>query len=348
MALVDRRQWLAGAIATAAAPLTATAQADPVRALDSGVADELRGLSLASRARWASGAKGTIIVNGRVVRPPGAEGLDFRGIQAFSGRSALAMSTGRGEASQLWRTTNGGRTWTRIAVNTDPAGFWDAIAFIDARRGFILGDPTQGRFTLLRTEDAGRTWSRAAKDEVPDAYDGEAAFAASNGSLAIGRNGLVAFCSGGLAPYARAYLSRDGGATFFARDTHIVANAPSRGAFACAFAETGDLWICGGDYREPAGPGVNLSLWPVGTGGMSAPAAPPGYLSSIAVRGQAVIATGLAGTILRPDAGPFRRISSAPFNTVRLSGPTEAVLVGPKGAMAEATLPFLSDHRPPR
>jgi photosystem II stability/assembly factor-like uncharacterized protein len=333
-----------GAIATAAAPQIAAAQAEPVRALDSVVAEELRGLSLASRARWASGAKGTIIVNGKVMRPSGAEELDFRGVQAFSARSALAMSAGRGEASQLWRTTNGGQTWTRIAVNADPAGFWDAIAFVDARRGFILGDPTEGRFTLLGTEDGGRTWARAAKNDVPDAYDGEAAFAASNGSLAIGRNGLVAFCSGGLAPYGRAYLSRDGGATFFARDTPIVASAPSRGAFACAFSETGDLWICGGDYREPAGPGVNLALWSAETGGMSAPAAPQGYLSSIAVRGKAVVATGLAGTILRLDAGPFRRLSSAPFNTIRLSGPTEAVLVGPKGTMAEATL----DRPPPR
>lgn len=331
---MDRRQWLAGALATAARPLTAAAQANTLVTLDSGVGEELRGLSLAGRARWASGAKGTVIAGDKVVRPPGAEGLDFRGIHAFSTRSALAMSAGRGEASQLWRTRNGGRTWTRIAVNTDPQGFWDALAFVDARRGFILGDPTLGRFTLLRTEDGGETWARAPRDAVPDAHDGEAAFAASNGSLVIGPAGLVAFCSGGLAPSARAYLSRDGGRSFVALDTPIVANLASRGAFACAFDRRGDLWVCGGDYRAPKTEGVNLARLAAGTTTFEAVTAPPGYLSSIDAHAGLIAATGLAGTIIGRGGAPFARVSETPFNTVRLSSPTEAYLVGPKGTMA--------------
>jgi photosystem II stability/assembly factor-like uncharacterized protein len=331
---IDRRQWLAGALATAAAPLTAAAQSNAVATLESGVGEELRGLSLVGRARWASGAKGTVIVGDRVARPPGAEGLDFRGIHAFSAQSALAMSSGRGEASQLWRTRNGGRIWTRIAVNTDPEGFWDALAFIDTRRGFILGDPTLGRFTLLRTEDGGETWVRAPRDAVPDAHDGEAACAASNGSLAIGPSGLVAFCSGGMAPFARAYLSRDGGGSFVAIETPIVANLASRGAFACAFDHRGALWVCGGDYRAPRAEGVNLARLAAETTAFEAAAAPPGYLSSIDARDGVVAATGLAGTIIGRGGAPFARVSETPFNTVRLRGPTEAYLVGPKGTMA--------------
>jgi photosystem II stability/assembly factor-like uncharacterized protein len=330
---LDRRRWVAGAIACASAPSLACAQAGVVEPFESGVADELRGLSLAGGARWASGAKGAVIVGGRVVRPPGAEGLDFRGIHAFSARSALAMSAGRGEASQLWRTGDAGKTWSRIALNTDPQGFWDAIAFADARRGFILGDPTGGRFTLLRTRDGGRTWRRTPDGALPPAYEGEAAFAASNGSLAIGPNGLVAFCTGGLGSRARAYVSRDSGQSFIVLDAPIAANLASRGGFACAFDRTGTLWLCGGDYRAPKAEGVNLARLPAGTTSFEAVATPAGYLSSLAARDGAVIATGLAGTIVSRGGRPFVRVSETPFNTVRLRGADEAYLVGPKGSM---------------
>ncbi len=333
MTPIDRRQWLAGALAVAAVPRVAAAQAGAIEALESGVADELRGLSLAGGARWASGAKGAVIVGGKVVRSPGAVGLDFRGIHAFSARSALAMSAGRGEASQLWRTGDAGKTWTRIAINTDPQGFWDAIAFADARRGFILGDPTGGRFTLLRTQDGGRTWARAPDGALPPAYEGEAAFAASNGSLAIGPKGLMAFCTGGLGPWARAYVSRDGGQSFNVLDTPIVAKLASRGGFACAFDRAGTLWVCGGDYRAPQADGVNLARLTAGTTAFEAVAAPAGYLSSVAARDRAVIATGLAGTIISVGGGPFARLSETPFNTVRLRRANEAHLVGPKGSM---------------
>jgi photosystem II stability/assembly factor-like uncharacterized protein len=333
MSPIDRRRWLAGALAATALPWAVEAQTGAIEALDSGVADELRGLSLAGGARWASGAKGCVTADNQVVRPPGAEGLDFRGIHAFSARSALAMSAGRAEASQLWRTDDAGKTWTRITVNTDPQGFWDAIAFADAKRGFILGDPTAGRFTLLRTQDGGQTWARAPDAALPPAYEGEAAFAASNGSLAIGPKGLVAFCTGGLGPWARAYVSRDGGQNFVVIDAPIEAKLASRGGFACAFDRAGTLWVCGGDYRAPKAEGVNLARLTAGSSAFEAVAAPAGYLSGVAARDGTVIATGLAGTIVSLRGGPFVRLSETPFNTARLRGAGEAHLVGPKGSM---------------
>lgn len=45
------------------------------------------------------------------------------------------------------------------------------------------------------------------------------------------------------------------------------------------------------------------------------------------------MATGLAGTIVSRDGGPFQRVSAAPFNTVRLTGPRKAVLAGPRGSI---------------
>lgn len=302
------------------------------------VADsELRGLSpTGGKSYWASGSKGWLI-RGKgerqdAMRIVGAEGLDFRGLHAFDDDHLLAMSAGPGPASQLWRTKDGGTTWKRIFTNRDPEGFWDSIAFVDGKRGFILGDPTQGRFTVLYTADGGETWTRLKPEGVPPAAPDEGAFAASNGCVAIGKRGQVAFCTGG-AGKARVYLSRGGGGVFVALDTPILADAGSKGAFAVTFDKGGALWVCGGDYKNPTASGVNLARLDPSRVTFDPVDAPPGYLSSVSIDGSTVMATGLAGTIVSRKGGAFERISPAPMNTVRLTSEKSGVLCGPKGSI---------------
>lgn len=331
---------LAGAAAltsAAAAPAFAAPGLGGVRMPVSAADSELRGLSpTGGKSYWASGSKGWII-RGRderqdAMRIVGAETLDFRGLHAFNDRHVLAMSAGSGAASQLWRTQDGGKSWKRVAANTDPQGFWDSIAFVDRKRGFILGDPTQGRFTVLYTADGGETWARLKDEGVPPAADGEGAFAASNGCVAIGPHGQVAFCTGG-AGRARVYVSRGGGGVFVPVDTPILADAPSKGAFAVTYDKRGTLWVCGGDYQKPRAEGVNLARMEPGRLDFEPVAAPAGYLSSVSAKGGVVMATGLAGTIVSREGGAFQRLSSAPMNTARLTSAKTAVLCGPKGAI---------------
>jgi photosystem II stability/assembly factor-like uncharacterized protein len=334
-----RRQALTAAVAAAASPASALDRgAGHISLMEPGAISELRGLSLVPGAYWASGSKGVLYRGGshralEVIRPAG-ETLDFRGLHAFNANHVLAMSVGPGEASQLWRTRDAGRTWTVELINTDPEGFWDALVFADDRRtGFILGDPTQGRFTLLITLDGGATWARASDSAIPLAAPGEAAFAASNGCLALGPRGQVAFCTGG-AGRGRVYLSRDGaGRLFQVFDTPIAADGPTRGAFALAFGRSGELWVCGGDYQKPGAVGANLALLQPGENRFTTVGAPPGFLSSIAVGDVAVLATGLAGTIVGHDGGAFERITAMPFNVARLSDRRSGVLAGPRGSI---------------
>ena len=337
---MTRRELLtagAAALTSAAAPALADDGLGGVRIPASVVDSELRGLSpTGGKTYWASGSRGWIIRGQGERQDPirivGAEGLDFRGLHAFDDDHVLAMSAGPGGASQLWRTTDGGKAWKRIWANADPDGFWDSIAFVDRKRGFILGDPTEGRFTVLYTADGGGTWTRLAEPGVPPAAANEGAFAASNGCVAIGKHGQVAFCTGG-AGVGRVYLSRGGGGVFVAIDTPILADAPSKGAFAVAFDKGGALWVCGGDYKNPTAAGVNLARLAPGRVSFDAVAAPPGYLSSITIEGGTVMATGLAGTIVSRKGRPFERVSAAPMNTARLTSQTSAVLCGPRGAI---------------
>ena len=337
----SRRELIVAGAALAATPAFAqdglASGLGGIRMPASVAESELRGLSpTGGKTYWASGSKGWLIrghdERQDAMRIVGAEKLDFRGLHAFDDNHVLAMSAGPGEASQLWRTKDGGKTWKRIAANQDPEGFWDSIAFVDKRRGFILGDPTQGRFTVLYTADGGETWTRLKDQGVPPAAPNEGAFAASNGCVAIGPHGQVAFCTGG-AGVARVYVSRGGGGVFVATDTPILADAASKGAFAVAYDKHGVLWVCGGDYQKPKAEGVNLARMEPGRVSFEPVAAPPGYLSGISVKGSTVMATGLAGTIVSRKGAPFQRLSEAPMNTVRLSSEKTAVLCGPKGSI---------------
>jgi hypothetical protein len=86
---------------------------------------------------WASGTNGTIlrtVDSGAIWQtcsiPSGAEALDFRGIQAFDADTAIAMSSGKGDLSRLYKTTDACKSWKLVFTNPDKDGFWAAI---DAR-----------------------------------------------------------------------------------------------------------------------------------------------------------------------------------------------------------------------
>jgi hypothetical protein len=122
----------------------------------------LRGIhSLGQGIAWASGTEGTVLritddgkTWQRCPTPPAAEKLDFRGIQAFDAQTAIVMSSGLGNLSRLYKTTNACQTWTLVLTNPDKDGFWDSIraALSDDRKSIditIAGDPVQGSFTLF-------------------------------------------------------------------------------------------------------------------------------------------------------------------------------------------------------
>jgi hypothetical protein len=185
----------------------------------SGTTADLRGIdNVGSGVAWASGTNGTVLRTEdggylwqACVVPPGAEHLDFRGVQAFDANTAIVMSSGKGDLSRLYKTTDGCQTWKLLFTNPDKDGFWDAVVarvvaaesgdVCDAGSkvilGTILGDPavhksnqwdttTKPSFYLANFE-AGITCS---KDELSPsassifALPAEAAFAASNSVLA--------------------------------------------------------------------------------------------------------------------------------------------------------------------
>jgi len=332
------------------ASLSASAADTAWQAQDSGVTVELRGLSVVNeKVAWASGAKGTVIrtVDGEhwdAVPVPDAAAIDLRDIHAVDASTALAMGAGSGAASRIYRTTDGGASWRLVVTNTVAQGFWDAMAFWDARRGVLFGDPVDGKFQVYLTDDGGASW-RASPAKGLEALAGEGAFAASGTCLTVaGKND--AWIVSGSAAQARAFHSQDGGASWQAAVLPIPAGAASRGAFSVAFMDSRTGMAAGGDYREPALATTNGAR--TSDGGATWQAAsilPAGFMSVLATVPGApstLVAAGLAGSGYSPDGGlTWRVLGATPVNTVGFASGRHGWAVGPKGLVMAYRGPLL-------
>ena len=300
----------------------------------------LRGIhSLGNGIAWASGTNGTVLRTedgGYLWQtcsiPPGAEKLDFRGVQAFDSNTAIVMSSGKGDLSRLYKTTDGCRSWKLIFTNPDKDGFWDAIR-IDINNkqfGSVIGDPVDGHFPIFVTFDKGEHWER--RRILPHAQDKEGLFAASNSSLSMYRTSNEEFVTGG--PNGARLISLEvcvggEGDCFELGDFGpIKPNDPNRGRYEQVYWRTESLpltrsdsagafsiativrsnfirrVIVGGDYSKPdqqAGTAVYSS----GMKWKTAETPPHGYRSAVAYAAatKTWITVGPNGTDISTDDG---------------------------------------------
>lgn len=242
----------------------------------------LRGLSpLSDQLCWASGSGGTWLktedggVSWQTGTVAGLDTVDFRSIHAFDAQTAVAASAG--QPAVIYRTEDGGKTWHKVHQEGGEA-FFDAIQFIDAQRGYVLGDPVGGKWMILETLDGGRSWHSLAN--LPDAVIGEAAFAASSSSLLADSEGLV-FATGGTVSrlHRYAFASQSWGVREL---TDMLQGKPSQGVFAAtSLPGEGGLVLVGGDYLQPDFRFAN-ALLVLGEVTISTSEGPAGYRSGVA------------------------------------------------------------------
>jgi len=208
-----------------------------------------------SRVVWASGRAGTFVVTtdgGQTWRSgvvPGAAGLQFRDVQGVSDKVAYLLSIGPGAASRIYKTTDGGATWTLQFQNQDPDAFYDCFAFWTPKRGLTQSDSVNGRFPVISTTD-GMTWLDIG-DNLPPALAGEASFASSGTCVAAQGKNNAWIVTGGASP-SRVLATGDGGNTWSAYSSPLR-GSPSAGIFSVAFR---DAWhgIIGGGDLDPSAP----------------------------------------------------------------------------------------------
>ncbi len=340
---------LAAATAVASAvAIVAGAQERP----SSGTSASLRGVSAGGGRGivWASGTHGTVVRSDdsgphwRVAALAGASSFDLRGIVAVGRDTVYAMVSGT-DTARIYRTVTGGDQWTLVYDDTRHGAFLDGIAWWDSSHGIALGDPIDGAFVVLRTDDAGLHWRAVEAAALPAARPGEAAFAASNGALAVDDSSAAWFVTGG-GPTARVFRSVDRGAHWSAAVLPIAAGTSSAGAFAVAFRDRLHGLVVGGDYAAPTGPGGDgaprASIARTDDGGQSWTVADPSqsipYLSAVIPTGdRGAVATGPLGSWATRDWGlTWTPLDSVGYNAAARLGP-RVILVGANGAIGLLT-----------
>ena len=308
---------------------------------DSHSTASLRGIhALGNGVAWASGSAGTILrtTDGganwkHCTTPAGAEKLDFRGIYAFDAQTAIIMSSGKGDLSRLYKTSDACKSWRPVLGNPDKDGFWDAIQFDPTSPGkhkgcfgAVLGDPVASNFVLLLTYDCGEHWERQRHIAFGIAPRGEGIFAASNSSLSLAAGPRDrTFVTGGLGG-PRLYTfwvgagdtnsppslpSFAGGAppTMNSGGWNMVGlpyttTAESAGAFSLAYHGNAAI-IVGGDYKLPDQ--TSDTSWYLADKNNWKPAETPphGYRSAVAYdsASKTWITVGPNGTDLSRDDG---------------------------------------------
>jgi photosystem II stability/assembly factor-like uncharacterized protein len=323
--------------------LCAVAQAQsPWELESSGTTASLRGIqNVGGGVAWASGTNGTVVRSEdtgylwqQCTTPPNAANLDFRAIQAWDAQTILAMSSGPGNKSQLFLSTDGCTSWKQLLTNTDPTGFWDGMLFLDRKHGILYGDPVKGVLPMLTTSDGGATWRL--DPTSPHGLPGESLFAASNSSLTTQAGHFWMGTS-----KARVWF-RGGKGTWTPVPTPLASGNDSSGVFSVAFRDSLHGVAVGGDFRHPAESNHTAALTSDGGKHWSpARTMPHGYRSGVAWDDQdrAWITVGTNGSDISYDDGAtWQWLDGGSWNAISLPW-----AVGPNGQIGK-----LGMVRPPQ
>ncbi|HET6983112.1 MAG TPA: sialidase family protein, partial [Myxococcaceae bacterium] len=178
---------------------------------------------------------------------PGAETLAFRDIEAFSEDVAFVLSNNNTPNARIYKTEDGGQTWTLEFQSPIAVSFYDCFAFWNRHAAIAVPDGENGHFDVIRMTD-GHSWENIG-DLFPPAQPGEGFFPAS-GTCITTRGGRRAWAVSGGAAHPRVIATTDRGDTWASYDIPI-GGTPSSGGLSIAFRDNHHGIIGGGEVAAP-------------------------------------------------------------------------------------------------
>jgi len=315
----------------------------------SGTTARLQAVSIVdANVVWASGTGGTVAVTtdgGDTWRSgivPGADSLEFRDVHGVDAQTAFLLSAGPGDASRIYRTTDGGASWTLQFTNPEPAGFFDCFDFWDADHGLAFSDTVDGQLYLLTTDD-GEHWRHIPPETLPQPLPNEGAFAASGTCVVTGEAGQVWFGTGASGVAARVFSSADFGRTWTVVETPLFARTPSSGIYTLAFRDQFHGAVLGGDYAHnttllDSTVAITTDGGRTWSRGGNAPLRGAVFGAAYIPGATTLLAVGPDGSARSDDDGrTWTRLDTLNYWSVDALAPDAVWAVGPDGRIAKLT-----------
>ena len=239
--------------------------------------------------------------------------------------------------SRIYHTTDGGANWTAVFEAESDAVFMDCFAFWDDASGFAFADSQDGEFILMRSRDGG-PWDRIDPEVVPDAREGEGAFAASGTCTVARPGGLGWFSTGASGVDARVIKTTDYGDTWTESITPLPSSDESSGIFSLTFRDDLNGAAFGGALSEPDSTHVDVATTADG-GATWSLVGSTGLLGAVygaswvpGTEPAALVAASPDGTAVSTDGGAtWTRIDSENAWTVAFHGPDAGWAAGNGG-----------------
>ena len=214
---------------------------NPVRIVDANTAWALGYDGSVTAANFQSFTKTT---NGGTTWTPGTINVGnplslVSDLTAVSATTAWvsATPTAGGPGGGVWKTTDGGSTWSKqtTAAYSSAGSFANVVHFWDANNGVTMGDPTGTLMEIYVTSNGGTTWTQLTGASVPPTQSGEYGYVHNR---AVAGDNIWAGTNKG-----RIFKSSDKGLTWTVVSTPITdfGGTASSGTIALKDANTG--WI---------------------------------------------------------------------------------------------------------
>lgn len=252
--------------------------------------------------------------------------------RAVGSTTTSFFSLGIGSPARLRKVDVYKQTERVVYIEDNQNIFYDAMVFWNDKEGIAMGDPTDSCLSVVITRDGGEHWNKVSCNDLPEVEKGEAAFAASNGNIAVvGDHTWIV--SGG--KRSRVFYSSDKGKSWDVYNTPIIQGTETSGAYSIDFYDENKGFIYGGDYTDPENNKANKAITNDGgkTWRLVADGSGPGYKSCIRYipnsRGKQMIAVGFTGISISNDHGNhWKELSKTSFYTIRFINDTTAIAAG--------------------
>jgi len=257
--------------------------------------------------------------------------LAFRAIQNVNG-NLLAISIS--SPTRLYKLNRKSESPILVYEEDHEKAFYDSMEFWNDQEGIAIGDPSDDCMSVIITRDGGNSWTKLSCNDLPEAKEGEAAFAASDTNISIvGDHTWVA--TGGKA--SRVMYSPNKGKTWEVIETPIVQGLETTGMYSIDFYDEKNGFAFGGDYTKPADSSANKIRTQDGgkTWQLVAQNQSPGYRSCVQYvpnsNAKKLVAVGFNGIDYSNDSGnSWTHLSDEGFYTIRFLNDNVAYAAGNK------------------